>query len=60
MNNHKAGLSKYLDEAMMMIAMARQGKINCNRALDALWELIVNLQYELNNKEPSTYMQCFN
>ncbi|GAB6946025.1 hypothetical protein JCM16161A_01550 [Vulcanisaeta sp. JCM 16161] len=39
--------TKAIDEALIIIGKARMGKIPCNEALDRLWEILVNLDFEL-------------
>ena len=39
--------SKTIDEALIIIGKARMGKVSCSEALDRLWEILVNLDFEL-------------
>ena len=39
--------TKQIDEALMIIGRARMGKVPCSEALDRLWEILVNLDFEL-------------
>ncbi len=39
--------AKAIDEALVIIGKARMGRIPCNEALDRLWEILVNLDFEL-------------
>ena len=39
--------TKQIDEALIIIGRARMGKVPCNEALDRLWEILVNLDFEL-------------
>ncbi|ADN49538.1 hypothetical protein [Vulcanisaeta distributa] len=39
--------AKAIDEALVIIGKARMGRISCNEALDRLWEILVNLDFEL-------------
>ncbi|MGC8542731.1 MAG: hypothetical protein ACP5NQ_02220 [Vulcanisaeta sp.] len=39
--------SRTIDNALIIIGKARMGKIPCDKALDKLWEILVNLDYEL-------------
>ena len=39
--------TKQIDEALTIIGRARMGKVSCNEALDRLWEILVNLDFEL-------------
>jgi hypothetical protein len=36
-----------LSKAMRIIIKAKLGKIDINNALDSIWELIINIDYEL-------------
>ena len=40
-------IMKLIDEALIIIGRARMGKIPCSEALDGLWEILVNLDFEL-------------
>ena len=39
--------TKLIDNALIIIGKARIGKIPCSEALDELWELLVNLDFNL-------------
>ncbi|WP_054854004.1 hypothetical protein [Vulcanisaeta distributa] len=39
--------TKAIDEALVIIGRARMGKIPCDKALDWLWEILINLDFEL-------------
>ncbi|WP_069808392.1 hypothetical protein [Vulcanisaeta thermophila] len=44
------GISGYVERALRVIMAAKAGKIKCGDALDTLWELIINLDYELRRR----------
>ncbi|WP_054857842.1 hypothetical protein [Vulcanisaeta sp. JCM 16159] len=39
--------TKAIDEALVIIGRARMGKIPYDEALDRLWEILINLYFEL-------------
>ena len=58
-------MTKRIDEALIIIGRARMGKIPCSEALDRLWEILVNLDFELkianrNNVEVGLKPQLMN
>jgi len=36
-----------LDRGFRLVALARLGRVDINEALDDLWEVLVNMDYEL-------------
>ena len=38
-----------INEALVIIGRARMNRINCHEALDVLWELLMNMDFELRN-----------
>ncbi|ADY01195.1 hypothetical protein VMUT_0987 [Vulcanisaeta moutnovskia 768-28] len=52
--------SKTIDEALVIIGRARMGKIPCNEALDRLWEVLVNLDFELKTRNPIRHCALYN
>ncbi len=46
-----------IDEALVIIGRARMNRINCHEALDALWELLVNMDFDLKN-DSERFISC--
>ncbi|WP_188603682.1 hypothetical protein [Vulcanisaeta souniana] len=46
-----------INEALVLIGRARMNRTNCRETLDALWELLINLDFELrhNHDMPISY-----
>jgi hypothetical protein len=40
-------LRELLDRGFRLVALARLGRVGINEALDDLWEVLVNIDYEL-------------
>ena len=40
-------LRELLDRGFRLVALARLGRVDINEALDDLWEVLVNMDYEL-------------
>ncbi len=51
---------KIVDRALILIGKARIGKINCEKALDELWEILVNLDFELKTRNPIKRCALYN
>ncbi len=43
-------IEREINEALVIIGRARMGKVKCQEALDELWEILINIDYEIRRR----------
>ena len=51
-------IEREIDKALITIGRARMGKIKCQDALDELWELLINIDFEIRTRRSTQHVMC--